>query len=322
MTDFDVFNGDADGMCSLHQLRLSDPRNALLVTGVKRDISLLDKVNAKDGDRVTVLDISMNKNSAALLRLLDAGANVVYFDHHLADNIPQHGNLTAHIHTAAEVCTSLIVNGYLQGSNLIWAVIGAFGDNLTETARRTAISLKHTESELCELQELGEYLNYNSYGESVEDLFFRPEILYRELHRYTDPFKFMRESEICQTLRRGYIADLSQARSVRPIQTNSIGTVYLLPDAPWARRVSGVFSNAIANASPRKAHAVLTEKPEGYSISVRAPLCNKRGADTLCVQFDSGGGRKSAAGINRLSREELPRFLRMFDATFRAVLAI
>ena len=39
----DVFNGDADGLCALHQLRLAEPlADAQLVTGVKRDIALLD----------------------------------------------------------------------------------------------------------------------------------------------------------------------------------------------------------------------------------------------------------------------------------------
>ena len=62
MADYDVFNGDADGICALVQLRLAEPRKAHLVTGVKRDISLLKQVDAEPGDRITVLDISMDKN--------------------------------------------------------------------------------------------------------------------------------------------------------------------------------------------------------------------------------------------------------------------
>ena len=57
MRNVDVFNGDADGLCALHQLRLADPQPSELVTGVKRDIKLLDRVQAIAGDRVTVLDI-------------------------------------------------------------------------------------------------------------------------------------------------------------------------------------------------------------------------------------------------------------------------
>ena len=46
---YDVFNGDADGICALHQLRLAEPRpTAELVTGVKRDIRLLHGLPGRD----------------------------------------------------------------------------------------------------------------------------------------------------------------------------------------------------------------------------------------------------------------------------------
>ncbi|HZV66950.1 MAG TPA: hypothetical protein VFG03_18780, partial [Telluria sp.] len=41
---YDVFNGDADGICALHQLRLAQPAETRLITGVKRDIALLDRL--------------------------------------------------------------------------------------------------------------------------------------------------------------------------------------------------------------------------------------------------------------------------------------
>ena len=62
---YDVFNGDADGICALHQLRLTEPRASVLVTGAKRDIALLDRVEAHAGDELTVLDVSLAVNSAA-----------------------------------------------------------------------------------------------------------------------------------------------------------------------------------------------------------------------------------------------------------------
>jgi hypothetical protein len=70
MRYFDVFNGDADGICALHQIRLAEPAESELVTGVKRDIELLKRVKAGTGDLVTVLDISLDRNRSALLRLL------------------------------------------------------------------------------------------------------------------------------------------------------------------------------------------------------------------------------------------------------------
>jgi len=72
----DVFNGDADGICSLIQLRRHDPVASELVTGVKRDLSLLKRVNASVGDTVTVLDIAVEKNRLDLDRLLAAGATI------------------------------------------------------------------------------------------------------------------------------------------------------------------------------------------------------------------------------------------------------
>jgi len=56
---YDVFNGDADGIISLLQLRLAYPRTTTLVTGVKRDIKLLQRLNLQSRDSLTVLDISM-----------------------------------------------------------------------------------------------------------------------------------------------------------------------------------------------------------------------------------------------------------------------
>ena len=138
MTHFDVFNGDADGICALTQLRQAEPREAALVTGVKRDINLLDRVDATSGSLVTVLDVSLDKNRAGLERVLAAGAEVFYCDHHFAGEIPEHSNLQARINTAPDVCTSLLVNGYLDGAYLEWAIVGTFGDNLKQSAQRLA----------------------------------------------------------------------------------------------------------------------------------------------------------------------------------------
>ena len=68
MAYFDVFNGDADGICSLQQLRLAEPRESALVTGVKRDIALLKRVQAESGDEVTVLDVSLDKTLIKVLQ--------------------------------------------------------------------------------------------------------------------------------------------------------------------------------------------------------------------------------------------------------------
>jgi hypothetical protein len=315
MADFDVFNGDADGICALIQLRNAEPRTATLVTGVKRDINLLDRVVAGEGDRVTVLDVSMDKNKESLLRILEAEAEVFYSDHHVAGDIPEDKNLEALINTAPDVCTSILVNGYLKSAYLGWAVVGAYGDNLFASAGSLARPLDLEDAQLLKLKNLGTYLNYNGYGSSLEDLHFAPTDLYLKTVPFADPFMFMDEDgETFSSLEEGYLEDMSSAESVQPEQANDATAVYILPDDAWARRVSGVYSNDLANENPRRGHAVLTAKSNGnYLVSVRAPLENKTGADELCMKFPTGGGRKAAAGINDLPADMLGQFIDEFS---------
>jgi hypothetical protein len=314
---YDVFNGDADGLCALHQLRLADPADSELVTGPKRDISLLKRVQAQADDRITVLDIALSKNRDALDKLLEAGAHVLYFDHHQPGEIPAHPHFEPHIDTDANVCTSLLVNQYLQGKQLAWAVTAAFGDNLADAARQAAAPLNLSAGQLAQLQSLGECLNYNGYGEALDDLFFDPADLYRQLRPFADPFAFIAESPAYPTLKAGYQEDMARAVAVNAMEARASGRIFMLPAAKWARRISGVFGNQLAVESPAQAHAVLTAKPGGgYVVSVRAPQLAKSGADELCSQFDSGGGRKGAAGINHLPDAELGRFIALFFKTF------
>ena len=313
MTYYDVFNGDADGLCALQQLRLAAPVDSELVTGVKRDISLLKRVQASQGDEITVLDISLDKNRAELERVLDAGAQVRYFDHHFAGEIPAHPALSATIDAAPEVCTSLLVDRELEGRYRLWAVVGAFGDNLDESARQAAQPLGLAERELGHLRELGIYINYNAYGASVDDLFFPPEELFRRLRGYEDPLGFIAEEETFVQLKDGYSDDMARSAGlVSHVETERYAVI-LLPGDPWARRVSGVLGNQLAREHPARAHALLTHLPTGgYVVSVRAPLKRKEGADELCRQFPTGGGRKAAAGINNLPEDLFDDFVDKF----------
>jgi len=171
---YDIFNGDADGICSLHQLRLAEPREATLITGVKRDIRLLDRVAEVRGAELTVLDISLDSNRTALLQLLES-CQVFYVDHHYAGELPLSPNLIAHLDPSPEICTSLIVDTLLGGRFRGWAVAAAFGDNLHASARKAAATLALTESQVERLRELGELMNYNGYGREVADLHVPPQ---------------------------------------------------------------------------------------------------------------------------------------------------
>jgi len=305
-----VFNGDADGLCALQQLFLHErPEAPALVTGVKRHIDLVKDVPAQAGDEVTVLDVSFEVNRAAVLRLLAAGVRVRYFDHHYAGDVPGHIRLQTFIDTAPTLCTSLLVDRHLDGAYRRWAVVGAFGDNLSGFAVPDADLLR----------EFGILLNYNAYGESVDDLHFAPVDLHKRLRAYADPLAFIREDPAFHQLRKGYVKDMTYGLEIVPEMETTYAALIVLPDTTWARRVSGVLASHLARKHPERAHAVMQPKGDGFQVSVRAPLRNPRGAVALCRQFATGGGRESAAGINYLPAEELDRFAGQLDAILEAV---
>ena len=316
--NYDVFNGDADGICALIQLRLAEPLDSTLVTGIKRDIQLLKKINIQAGDQLTVLDISMQKNTDQLNKFLNSGATIFYADHHQAGNIPQHPNLTALIDTSADTCTSLIINQHLQGQFPLWAITAAFGDNLCASAEHLAASIQVSAETLDQLKNLGTYINYNGYGSCLADLHFAPDKLYLEMVAYASPIEFIANNQlIYQQLENGYLEDMYLAEQVQAEYSNEKIAVFILPDQTWARRVSGVFSNNLANQQPDRAHAVLTFTSDNdYQVSVRAPLNNKTKADQLCASFPTGGGRSAAAGINHLPEEYLVFFIEKFEQTY------
>ena len=313
MTCYDLFNGDADGICALQQLRLQSPRESVLVTGLKRDIDLLNRIEVDAGDEVTVLDISLDKNREALKLALDRGASVFYADHHYPGEVPRNDNLTALIDVTADTCTSLIVNQFLANAQAKWAVVGAYGDNLDKSAEKLGRSIGLHENELSLLQQLGICLNYNGYGFELTDLMYHPEELYRALHSFTDPIEFATFDPKYRRLLEQYESDMEMSRSSIADSKNQYGAVYHLPDEAWAKRIVGVMGNDLAKQYPDRAHALLVDMGgTGFRVSVRAPYNRKQGADDLCRQFESGGGRKAAAGINCLDCELLDDFVQCF----------
>ena len=312
---FDVFNGDADGIIALVQLRLAEPKlepkQTRLVTGVKRDISLLKQVDSEQATSVTVLDISLEKNNEALTALLEKNIDVFYVDHHRAGDIPQSSHLTTLINTDANTCTSLLVNQYLKGQYVNWAIAAAFGDNMKSSAIALSKQQGLSQIQQNQLEALGIYINYNGYGRTVDDLHFHPADLFKLLLQYSDPLEMINEEgSVFTILENAYQQDMAQAQSAEILADNDSCKAILLADEPWARRVSGVFGNELANQSPNKSHAVLTlNTDQTYTVSVRAPLNNKQGAEEVCIQFPTGGGRAAAAGINNLPQSMLEHFI-------------
>lgn len=316
--NYDVFNGDADGIFALHQFRLCYPcKKSEVVTGVKRDIRLLDKLKDVQDATITVFDVSLDSNRKGLARLLLENNEIRYFDHHFAGEIPKDARLRSHIDLSADICTSLIVNRELNQPSPAWAICGAYGDNLHKPAQTLATALSLTAKETAKLKELGELFNYNGYGADLSDLHFHPTALYRAIAPYSSPFTFIEESEELKTLRQGYFDDLAKADNVEQLPGGKKNRIFLFPDAPWSRRISGVYSNMKAREKKDAAHAVLSINGDGsYRVSVRAPLTEKRDADTLCKAFATGGGRAAAAGINSLPATELDSFLQAMGRTY------
>ncbi|PTN12291.1 DHHA1 domain-containing protein [Nitrosomonas aestuarii] len=320
MNYIDVFNGDADGICALIQLRKAHPQDAQLITGVKRDIQLLKNVEATPNDHISVLDISFEKNRADIQRLLHQGASIEYYDHHKSGTLVSHPKLRTYIDDqSSAICTGLLVDRKIDGQFRAWALVAAFGDNFNAAAMTLGESSGFDRESLCTLQKLGVYINYNSYGEHLSDLFYHPDALYRHLLPFTSPFDFINEKkEIYNTLAEGYANDMAAAKSTPYLHQSTRSAIVLFDNEKWARRVSGVYINALANQHPDRAHAVITQNTDKtYKISIRSPL-NKTEihADKLASQFQTGGGRKSAAGINALPDEQLNPFIDTFKVYF------
>jgi hypothetical protein len=319
MPVFDVFNGDADGLIARHQFRLAHPvaETPLLVTGVKREIELLKRVDASAGDQVNVFDISWDQNTDAAATLLSSGAHLRYFDHHRAGRYSPHPKLEAFIDETPDICTSLIVNRYLNGKHQIWAIAGAFGDNLHASARGLADDAGLSEDKAAQLRQLGECLNYNAYGDSIEDLHYPPAALAIRLQPFKDPFDFIANEDVVTRLAAGYAEDMANAEQLTAAHANDTMSLYVLPDEAWARRVSGVFANHLVHSHPQRAHAVATPDRQGTAtVSIRAPLDHLRGASEVAQRFPGGGGRPAAAGINRMPISDMAKLVAAMKDVF------
>lgn len=317
---YDVFNGDADGIIALLQLRLEQPLDSVLRTGVKRDIQLLTDLPVKQGDTLTVLDVSMAKNSQGLRSVLEQGAEVFYVDHHLPGPIPQHPCLTSHITTDATMCTALIVDELLKQRYHQWAIAAAYGDNLHRVATEKAKLAHLSETQRSRLEQLGTLINYNSYGRTVADLHYSPSQLFEQLLAYqtteavindrASPYHYLQEQ---------HENDMAFASQQSLVEYSALQMV-ILPNQSASFRISGALGNDLSNQVPQKATLILTpldEHSEQFMVSLRAPLHNRRGAGDICSQFTTGGGREGAGGINQLGKEHIDALIQAVSDFYR-----
>lgn len=319
--DYDIFNGDADGILSLVQWRLAYPNQSELITGVKRDINLMERVpldKVTKSSNILVFDISLEKNVTALNKVLELDANVVYIDHHRPGSIPNKPNLSAHIDVSADTCTALIVDNILDKKFHTWAIAAAYGDNLITVADDLAQKAGLNSEQARLLNELGMLINYNGYGAVTEDLVYHPAELFKILVEQPDPFEIINQPDSpYHKLKAVYESDFEKAKSADVIHQSQACFVVLLKDQAWSRRISGTFGNHLANENPNRAHIVVTEiDNDNFLVSLRAPLSKRFGAGDICSQFETGGGRAGAGGINRLARSQLNRFIKVVESFY------
>ncbi len=278
-----AYNGDADGICSMVQWGLVYGIEGHRVTGVKRDIELLERVNPNPDDEIIVMDISLARNHARAVELSTQGFDITWFDHHLAGE-PIDG-ITTNIDTSANVCTAVIVEKFL-GLESDWAQVALHGDGLSVHSSKP------------EFKELGELLNYNGYGADLSDLHFHPDELLLLCLQAKTPQNFM-DTQAFMTLKNGFESDLSNAINIEP----RIG-YYLLPNESWARRVVGVMAHRI-NESGDGPHVIAIDKGETLQVSIRG----SEGIGELCKMF-GGGGRATAGGIDALPKSEITALMK------------
>lgn len=309
----DVCNGDADGLCAVVQWRLAHPAQAELVTGLKRDIELLERVQAGPGDDVLVCDVSMQRNGAALRRLLAQGARVRYFDHHHPGEVPVHPHLQAHLDGDPRLCTSLLMDRFLQGRHRAWALVGAYGDNLGAEADRLAQAGGWDATQRAVLRRLGEAINYNAYGDTPADVLIAPAELFEHLRCHPDPLQAWAGDPVFAQLDERRRSDLEQGLRAPLRWESAQAVVRELPDTPWSRRVVGVLANEMVLRDPARAQAVLKAQAQGgFLVSLRAPRNCAGSAEALCRRF-GGGGRAGAGGIDHLEPDRVPDFLTALD---------
>ena len=316
MIHYDIFNGDADGIVSLHQYRMHFPVTRVeLVTGVKRDVELLRHMRLVKHSRLTVFDISHKTNEAHVQGILSNNNRIVWFDHHDAGMVYPNNMFRLTFDTSPTVCTNMLVDSYVDGLYRPWTIVGAFGDNLHEQAAE--LNPGFDDMKMCHLKEIGETLNYNGYGNKESDLTVHPKDVYLDLSKYDSPFDYRRKSDVYDKIHHQKCMDHHELNESEVLHECHVGKVVLLPTSDASVRYSGIYSNQLVTENPKQAFLILTTvDDDNYRVSIRAPKVKPHGASSLANNFETGGGREKAAGINLLPKNKLKLLIDLFVEQF------
>ncbi len=316
-----LFNGDADGLIAQRILEMHLGAPDLRITGLKRDIKLLQKLPPMEAGHIHALDISLRQNQPELLTILaKENLNVTWYDHHDPGEVEPHPRLHLHIYQSSGTCSAVIVNAVFGRQQGLWAAMAAFGDAVPDTAKALIdeVGVSHAESNL--LQRSGILLNYNAYGEKISDVLFDPADLAKRMSQFTSALDFCQEESIFGPLTQQFVSDQSMCKNLTALNDSEAAQAYLAPDAPWARRYLATWANEHILDHPLQALALIHPRAGGdFQVSIRAPRGTPGvvpSAASLASEFTTGGGRKLAAGINVLPAHDLERFVKRFERFF------
>ena len=180
---------------------------------------------------------------------------------------------TAKAEAAADDCNSLQIDQLLGGSHRPWALVGAYGNHHKQAADRLGRESQFTPQDCAQLQTLGELISYNASPLQPGYAYLAPGALYARLRQHEDPLKLMRCDPLVQELDALRQRDLQQAMALSPYWQDAQASVYLLPDAPWSHRASGLLNNQLAALEPERANAVLRPMAAGtFQAQVQAGM--------------------------------------------------
>ena len=187
---FDVCNSDADGLCAVRQWRLREPAQATLVTGLEREIALLQRVPAVGPTRCWCATSPWPATATRSCHCSSAAWRC-------AGSItmtPARCGCPASWRLSRLRCRDLqrlLVERHLGGAHRAWALVGAYGDALTTVTDRLAAASGFDALQRAALRRLGQAINYNAYGEQLFDLRIAPAELYGVMARHADPFALL-----------------------------------------------------------------------------------------------------------------------------------
>ncbi len=313
MTAIDVFHGDADGLCSIQQIRLAEPLNERqVVSGGLSQHSLLMSILTAENRDILMLDLPLERNLVSLKQLLKQGCRVRCFDHHISSEQPEHERLELHLDASPETCTSLLVNKHLNGAHQEWAAVGAFGDNMPSEAKKLLQGSGLSENDVEQLQSLAELLNYNAYGDLLNAGHLSVTEMHYNMMAYDNPLDFIKENERLARIGKVMKEDLEHARKLLIVEDQPDGLVYILRPREPVRRVRKVWLGQLGRQYPDKALLIALENHDGsFDASIRAPLNSPSDAWKVAERF-GGGGREGAASVKCLPSTEVVNFLDIF----------